>query len=42
MHRVTYWRLLHAAIAAQERSLGLELDWLRTRYPEAAVSDVPW
>jgi hypothetical protein len=31
---VTYYRWLHKATPAQERSLApLELDWLRTRYP---------
>jgi hypothetical protein len=32
MHRLTYWRLLNAAMAAQERSLALDREWLRTRY----------
>jgi hypothetical protein len=32
MHRRTYYRLLFKAIVAQERSIALDLDWLRTRY----------
>jgi hypothetical protein len=32
MHRRTYGRLQAAALAAEERMIGLELDWLRTRY----------
>jgi hypothetical protein len=31
MHRLTYYRLLHKAIAAQERVIALDLYWLRTR-----------
>ena len=31
MHRQTYYRWLEKAIAAQERLLALELDWMRTR-----------
>ena len=31
MHRQTYNRLLVKAIAAQERVIALDLDWLRTR-----------
>ena len=32
MHRQTYNRLLVKTIAAQEREIALDLDWLRTRY----------
>jgi hypothetical protein len=32
MHRRTFCRLQAAAIAAEERMLALDLDWLRTRY----------
>jgi hypothetical protein len=32
MHRRTYGRLQAAAIAAEERMVALDLDWLRTRY----------
>jgi hypothetical protein len=32
MHRRTYDRLRAAAIAAEERMVALEIDWLRTRY----------
>jgi hypothetical protein len=32
MHRRTYYRLLFKAIVAQDRSLALDVDWLRTRY----------
>jgi hypothetical protein len=31
MHRRTYWRLLAAAIEAQERMIALDVEWLRTR-----------
>jgi len=31
MHRITYYRLLAKAMKAQERSIALESDWLRTR-----------
>ena len=31
MHRLTYYRLLDKAIAAQERVIALDLYWLRTR-----------
>jgi hypothetical protein len=31
MHRRTYYRLFHKAIAAQERVIALDLDWLRAR-----------
>jgi hypothetical protein len=33
MHRMTYYRLSAQAMAAQERSVALELDYLRGRYP---------
>ena len=33
MHRRTYWRLFAAAIKAQERALGLEIDEIRRRFP---------
>jgi hypothetical protein len=33
MHRLTYYRLLAKAMAAQERSLALEIDDIRRRYP---------
>jgi hypothetical protein len=33
MHRLTYHRLFAKAMAAQERSLGLEIDDIRRRYP---------
>jgi hypothetical protein len=33
MHRLTYYRLFHEAMAAQERSIALESDYLRRRYP---------
>jgi len=32
MHRQTFWRLQAAALAAEERVVALELDWLRTRF----------
>ena len=32
LHRRTYGRLQAAAIAAEERMIALDLDWLRTRY----------
>jgi hypothetical protein len=32
MHRRTYGRLQAAALAAEERMVALEIDWLRTRY----------
>ena len=31
LHRMTYYRLLAKAMKAQERSIALESDWLRTR-----------
>ena len=33
MHRWTYYRLLAKAMAAQERSIALELDYMRRHYP---------
>ena len=36
MHRRRYYRLLIRAMAAQEASIALELDWLRRRRPS------PW
>jgi hypothetical protein len=33
MHRLTYYRLFHKAMAAQERSIALESDYLRRHYP---------
>jgi hypothetical protein len=33
MHRMTYYRLSAKAMAAQERSLALELDYMRRHYP---------
>jgi hypothetical protein len=33
MHRRSYDRLLAKAMAAQEPSLGLEIDYMRLRYP---------
>jgi hypothetical protein len=33
MHWQTYYRWLHKAMAAQERSIGLELDYMRRHYP---------
>ena len=33
MHRLTYWRLLARAMAAQERLLAMEIDHMRRRYP---------
>jgi hypothetical protein len=33
MHRQTYYRWLHKAMAAQERSLALAIDDIRRRYP---------
>ena len=38
MHWVTYRRRLAAVIAAQECSLALQLDWLRTRYPDVTLA----
>jgi hypothetical protein len=32
MHRRTYYRLFGKGMAAQERSLGLEIDDIRRRY----------
>jgi hypothetical protein len=33
MHRWTYYRLLAGAMAAQERSIALELEYMRCHYP---------
>ena len=33
MHRLTYYRLSAKAMAAQERSIALESDYLRRHYP---------
>jgi hypothetical protein len=33
MHRMTYYRLSAKAMAAQERSIALELDYMRRHYP---------
>jgi hypothetical protein len=33
MHRLTYYRLFHKAMAAQERSIALDIDYLRRSYP---------
>jgi hypothetical protein len=33
MHRLTYYRLSAKAMAAQERSIALELEYLRRHYP---------
>ena len=33
MHWWTYYRLFAKAMAAQERSIGLDSDYLRPRYP---------
>jgi hypothetical protein len=33
MHRLTYYRLSAKTMAAQERSIGLERDYLRRHYP---------
>ena len=33
MHRMTYYRWLHKAMAAQERSIALELEYMRRHYP---------
>ena len=33
MHRRTYYRLLARAMAGQERSTALELDYIRRHYP---------
>jgi hypothetical protein len=41
MHRLTYWRLLGKAIAAQERALGLEVEYMRRRYP-GVPRNVTW
>jgi hypothetical protein len=39
MHRRTYWRLSAAAIKAQERALGLEIDEIRRRFPGLLTQD---
>jgi hypothetical protein len=41
MHRRTYYRRLAAAIAAEERMVALDLDWLRTRCPGVTLGP-PW
>src|SRR6516165_8379952 len=33
MHRMTYYRLLDRAMAAQERTIALEFDYMRRHYP---------
>jgi hypothetical protein len=33
MHRLTYYRLSAQAMAAHERLIALELDYMRRRYP---------
>jgi hypothetical protein len=33
MHRWTYYRLFAKAMAAQERSIALELEYMRRHYP---------
>jgi hypothetical protein len=39
MHRSTYFRLFAAAIQAQERALGLEIEEIRRRFPGLAMQD---
>jgi hypothetical protein len=33
MHRLTYYRLSHRAMAAHERLIALELEYMRRHYP---------
>jgi hypothetical protein len=33
MHRMTYYRLSAKAMAAQGRSIGVEVDYMRGHYP---------
>jgi len=40
MHRWTYWRLFAAAIKAQERVLGLEIDEARRRFPGLFTEEI--
>ena len=39
MHRKTYYRLLGRAMVAQERSMGLEIEYLHRRYPGLLSKD---
>jgi hypothetical protein len=39
MHRITYYRLSARAMAAQERSIGLEIEYLHRRYPGLLSKD---
>jgi hypothetical protein len=39
MHRTTYYRRFNKAVAAQERWIALERDYMRRKYPAASANE---